>query len=180
MKKYKTNGRYPSQFDFYNGAKRRQLAKDLSSRCKERREACIGSLISLKIEQPLIPTSCSSNTFDPWWLSLAAQKYFGPSLDNLYPQWLDLWQSQIFCSPRYKFLWCAQIKVFHLCIIVAHYLLNHLNDLSTCMKNILFRSLFKIVHLSRYAVIILKRHLVIRGWVRKNQPLFLWSNQPCH
>ena len=29
MRKYKTDGRYPSQYDFHNGAKSRQLARDL-------------------------------------------------------------------------------------------------------------------------------------------------------
>ena len=33
MRKYKTDGRYSSQYGFYNGAKSRQLAGDLSLWC---------------------------------------------------------------------------------------------------------------------------------------------------
>ena len=41
MRKYETDGRYPSQYGFYNGARSRQVAGDLSSWRRECRGACI-------------------------------------------------------------------------------------------------------------------------------------------
>ena len=62
MRKYETDGRYPSQYGFHNGARSRQLDGDLSPWCKKRRGACIGSSTPLKTEQHLIPTSFPSDT----------------------------------------------------------------------------------------------------------------------
>ena len=54
----------------FNGARGRQIAGDLFSWRRERQRACIGSLIIgsstlLKTEQHFIPTSLSSDIFDP-------------------------------------------------------------------------------------------------------------------
>ena len=54
MKKYKIDERYPSQYVFQNRVRSRQLARDLSSKCKERQGACISSSTPLKTEQYLI------------------------------------------------------------------------------------------------------------------------------
>ena len=83
MRKYETDGRYPSQYGFHNGARSRQLAGDLSPWCKERRGACIGSSTPLKIEQHLIPTSLSSNTFNSRWPCSAEVLLVTP--DGLHP-----------------------------------------------------------------------------------------------
>ena len=44
IKKYEIDRRYLSQYGFYNGAKSRQLARDLSFWCKRHWGTCIGSL----------------------------------------------------------------------------------------------------------------------------------------
>ena len=44
MRKYETDGRYSSQYNFHNTARSRQLARDLFPWYKKRQETCIGSL----------------------------------------------------------------------------------------------------------------------------------------
>ena len=87
-KKYETDERYLSQYGFHNGARSRQLAGDLSPWCKERRGAYIGSLTPLKIEQHLIPTSLSSNTFDSRWP--CSVEALPVTSNGFHPQWLAL------------------------------------------------------------------------------------------
>ena len=72
MRRYKTDGRYPSQYNFHNKARSRQLAGDLSSWHRECREACIssltiGSLTLLKTEQHFISKNLSFDIFDSQW-----------------------------------------------------------------------------------------------------------------
>lgn len=62
IKKYKTDRKYSSQYSFYNEAKSRQFAGNISLYYKKYQGAYISSLTLLKIEQQFILTTLFSNT----------------------------------------------------------------------------------------------------------------------
>ena len=70
MKKYKKDGKYPNQYSFYNRARNRLLAKDLSfwGDNKNTREPTLAIWPSWKL----------NSTFDLKWLGPAAKKHFQP------------------------------------------------------------------------------------------------------
>ena len=72
----------------------------------------------------LILTSLSSDILDPRWLCSAEVLPVTP--DSFHPQWFDLRQSQLFHLPSYDILWRARTRVFHLCTMIVHCLLNNL------------------------------------------------------
>ena len=111
MRKYKIDGRYPSQYSFYNGARSRQLAGDLSPWCNSRNtgEPALAVWPCWKLNNTLsrpvllwypvsslIP-SLSSDTFDPQWLRSA--EALSVTSDGFDSQWLGSTGQRRFRPP---------------------------------------------------------------------------------
>ena len=82
---------------------------------QKHRGAYIGSSTLRKIEQHLIPTSFSSDTFDSWWPCSAETLPVTPN--GLHPRWLDLWQSQLFRPPSHDCSWHVRTGGYQLSTI---------------------------------------------------------------